>query len=99
MKFWIRKYSHHPTTTEQTEYWGDGFEVDTRKNSAEQLASEAEVVYAATTGCEKRAGMMNWKWRRNATSWTTTLNLSAEARRMGLSLLSFAVLRFLDLHL
>jgi hypothetical protein len=36
--------SHHPTTAEQTENWDDGFEVETWN-------SEADGVYAATTGC------------------------------------------------
>ena len=47
--------------------------------------------------CERRAGTMSWRWKRNATTWT--LSSGAETRRTELSLLARGVLRFLGLHL
>jgi hypothetical protein len=44
----------------------------------------------------RRAGTMSWRWRLNATTWM--LNSDAETRRIGLSLLSRGMLRFLGSH-
>ena len=47
--------------------------------------------------CERRAGTMSWRRRRNATTWM--LNLGAETKKIGLSLLRRGALHFLGLHL